>query len=206
MSLYGALQIGVAGLDANSTALSVTSSNIANVNTVGYKASDDARSRPSWPRPSAAAAPPAGVDRRTRPGRHHPGPASPPHSRRPIWRSPATASSSSARRRRDRRRDQSLLYTRAGNFTPDATGNLRNAAGFYLMGWPLDCDGNVPTEPQRHDDDQHQRACPARHRPPSTLTIAGQSAGQHRGDGGLCGRRHGGGHGDAGLPAHHQRL
>ena len=39
MSLYGALQIGVAGLDAFSTALSTTSSNIANVNTVGYKAS-----------------------------------------------------------------------------------------------------------------------------------------------------------------------
>src|ERR1700749_2476472 len=37
MSLYGALNIGVAGLAANSQALSVTSSNIANVNTVGYK-------------------------------------------------------------------------------------------------------------------------------------------------------------------------
>ncbi len=37
MSLYGALNIGVAGLDANSAALSATSSNIANVNTVGYK-------------------------------------------------------------------------------------------------------------------------------------------------------------------------
>ena len=37
MSLYGALTIGVAGLTANSIALSATSSNIANVNTVGYK-------------------------------------------------------------------------------------------------------------------------------------------------------------------------
>ena len=39
MSLYGALFTGVAGLNANSRALSVTSTNIANVNTVGYKAS-----------------------------------------------------------------------------------------------------------------------------------------------------------------------
>src|SRR3954465_4382010 len=39
MSLYGALLTGVSGLDANSRALSITSSNIANVNTVGYKAS-----------------------------------------------------------------------------------------------------------------------------------------------------------------------
>src|SRR6201995_4927508 len=37
MSLYGALNIGVAGLAANAQALSATSSNIANVNTVGYK-------------------------------------------------------------------------------------------------------------------------------------------------------------------------
>ena len=40
MSLFGALQTGVAGLDAQSAALSVTSSNIANVNTVGYKDSE----------------------------------------------------------------------------------------------------------------------------------------------------------------------
>ena len=39
MSLYGALLTGVSGLDANSRALAITSSNIANVNTVGYKAS-----------------------------------------------------------------------------------------------------------------------------------------------------------------------
>ena len=37
MSLYGALNIGVAGLAANAQALSATSANIANVNTVGYK-------------------------------------------------------------------------------------------------------------------------------------------------------------------------
>src|ERR1700757_4925696 len=37
MSLYGALNIGVAGLAANAIALSATSSNIANVYTVGYK-------------------------------------------------------------------------------------------------------------------------------------------------------------------------
>ena len=34
----------------------------------------------------------------------------------------------------------------AGNFTPDATGRLRNAANLYLMGWPLDSAGNVPTD------------------------------------------------------------
>src|SRR3954470_5783881 len=42
MSLYGALLTGVSGLDANSRALGITSSNIANVNTVGFKASSAA--------------------------------------------------------------------------------------------------------------------------------------------------------------------
>ena len=46
MSLYGALNIGVAGLAANSAALCATSSNIANVNTVGYKDADRQLSRP----------------------------------------------------------------------------------------------------------------------------------------------------------------
>src|SRR4029077_12620384 len=42
MSLYDALMIGVSGLNANSRAMSVFSSNIANVNTVGYKSSQSA--------------------------------------------------------------------------------------------------------------------------------------------------------------------
>ncbi|MFN9542775.1 MAG: flagellar basal body protein, partial [Alphaproteobacteria bacterium] len=37
MSLYGALYTGVAGLSANGRAMATTSTNIANVNTVGYK-------------------------------------------------------------------------------------------------------------------------------------------------------------------------
>src|SRR5580692_5477110 len=40
MSLNSAMQAGVSGLVANSTALSVISNNIANVNTVGYKQSE----------------------------------------------------------------------------------------------------------------------------------------------------------------------
>ena len=42
MSLYGALLSGVAGLSAQSEALSVSSANIANVDTAGYKASQTA--------------------------------------------------------------------------------------------------------------------------------------------------------------------
>jgi flagellar hook protein FlgE len=36
------------------------------------------------------------------------------------------------------------LYTRAGSFSEDKNGILRNTGGFYLYGWPLDQDGNIP--------------------------------------------------------------
>ena len=39
MSLYDAFMIGVSGLNASGLAMSIFSSNIANVNTVGYKGS-----------------------------------------------------------------------------------------------------------------------------------------------------------------------
>jgi flagellar hook protein FlgE len=37
------------------------------------------------------------------------------------------------------------MYTRAGSFVPDEDGNLRNAAGYYLQGWPIDSSGNIPS-------------------------------------------------------------
>lgn len=38
-------------------------------------------------------------------------------------------------------------YTRAGQFTPDADGYLQNAAGYYLLGWPVDSSGAVNANP-----------------------------------------------------------
>ncbi len=37
-----------------------------------------------------------------------------------------------------------IFYTRDGDFTPDADGNLKNSAGYYLMGWKLDDNGLIP--------------------------------------------------------------
>src|SRR4029079_8673272 len=34
-----------------------------------------------------------------------------------------------------------------GNFIKDADGFLRNAAGYYLQGWALDANGNIPSNP-----------------------------------------------------------
>ncbi|NWG91066.1 MAG: flagellar hook basal-body protein [Parvularculaceae bacterium] len=36
-----------------------------------------------------------------------------------------------------------LLFTRAGDFTPDALGNLKNAAGYYLQGAAVGTDGRA---------------------------------------------------------------
>jgi flagellar hook protein FlgE len=38
------------------------------------------------------------------------------------------------------------LYTRAGSFQADSSGNLVNTGGYYLQGWPLDETGNLPTD------------------------------------------------------------
>jgi flagellar hook protein FlgE len=37
-------------------------------------------------------------------------------------------------------------YTRAGSFTPDEAGYLKNSAGLYLLGWQLESDGSVPSD------------------------------------------------------------
>src|ERR1700690_930699 len=139
MSLYGALQIGVAGLDAFSAALSTTSSNIANVNTVGYKASDSAFSTLLASSDGTQSGVIANQAQRVTSQGPINGTQSPTDLAMQgngffvVNSNPSGGA-------------QSLLFTRAGNFTPDATGRLRNAANLYLMGWPLDSAGNVPTD------------------------------------------------------------
>src|SRR5690606_19857488 len=39
------------------------------------------------------------------------------------------------------------LFTRAGAFRVDNLGYLKNTAGLYLQGWPVDAEGNITTDP-----------------------------------------------------------
>ena len=140
MSLYGALNIGVAGLSANSIALSATSSNIANVNTVGYK--DETSNFETFlnssglaGNASAGVAAVIGQDVTTQ--------GLPTQTSSPTDLSISgngffvvTTNSNGT---------GTQEYTRAGSFTPDAAGNLKNAAGLYLQGYALDSSGNIPT-------------------------------------------------------------
>lgn len=145
MSLYGAMNIGVAGLAANSAALSVTSSNIANVNTVGYKNSTANFMTFLNAANGVGNNASAGVGMRASQNVTMQG--------LPVNTGSATdmsiagngffvvASNAST--------TATQAYTRAGNFTPDNEGNLVNAAGYYLLGYKLDAGGAVPTDTSR---------------------------------------------------------
>ncbi len=144
MSLNGALMIGVSGLDANSQALSIASSNIANVNTVGYKTSSANFSTLLASALGSGDVSNAGVMSSATQNITTQGTIATASSPTDLAISgngflvvsttPASAGSTN-----------SQYYTRAGDFTPDHNGNLVNSAGNYLMGWPLDSTGNVPT-------------------------------------------------------------
>jgi flagellar hook protein FlgE len=146
MSIYGAMMIGVSGLDANSRALSVASSNIANVNTIGYKASGNAFSTLLASAAGSGDVSDAGVVANQAQQVTVQGGITSTQSPTDLALSgngffvvSPTANAATGT-------SQSLLYTRAGDFTPDSSGNLQNASGFYLQGWPLAANGSVPTD------------------------------------------------------------
>jgi flagellar hook protein FlgE len=141
MSLYGALNIGVAGLSANSQALSATSSNIANVNTVGYK-DQTANFETFLNAPGLSGNASAGVASVISQDVTTQGLPTATSSPTDLSISGSgffvVASNPTATATQE--------YTRAGSFTPDANGDLVNSAGLYLMGYQLDSQGNVPTD------------------------------------------------------------
>lgn len=140
MSLYSALNAGVSGLSAQSSAMATVADNIINVNTVGYKAvradfttmvgNNEANSR------DYSAGGVQSVAKQT------------------ISQNGLLAAAS---RNSDLAIDGNgffivrdgagtgaqTVYTRTGNFAPDSNGNLLNTAGYYLQGWPIGANGQV---------------------------------------------------------------
>lgn len=146
MSLYGALITGVSGLTANSQALSIASSNIANVNTVGYKADNAQFSTLLASVSGTGDSADAGVQAITRQNFTSQGLLTTTGSATDLGIS-GNGFFAVSQSTVNAAAPTSMQFTRAGNFTPDATGNLKNAAGLYLLGWPLDQLGNPPTNP-----------------------------------------------------------
>ncbi|MAU40191.1 MAG: flagellar biosynthesis protein FlgE [Kordiimonas sp.] len=143
MSLYASLYSGVSGLTAYSSSLGTISDNIANVNTVGYKETRSQFSTLVTESKSTTSYSPGGVQ-------------SLPQSlisRQGLLQSSASATDLSidgsgffvvGETPDEVFANSSISFTRAGSFTPDDEGYLKNTAGLYLLGFPIDENGNIP--------------------------------------------------------------
>ena len=142
MSIFGAMQSGISGLAAQSTAMGAISDNISNVNTIGYKNNSVAFSTLVTKQTSSTHYSPGGVQ---------------PVSKQGISAQGLLASSSSStalaisgngffvvNSAANPGEGDVWAYTRAGDFDIDNNGYLKNTSGFYLQGWSLlPWDGNA---------------------------------------------------------------
>lgn len=140
MSLSSALNTGAAGLKAGSSAVAGVADNIANMNTVGYKAISTEFNTLVVP----------GL-----PGSGHVAGGVTARARSLVSRQGALEASGVATNigidgagffvvRDGAPGAGQVAFTRAGNFAPDPQGFLRNSGGFYLQGWRLDSQGLPP--------------------------------------------------------------
>ncbi|MFK0161217.1 flagellar hook protein FlgE [Rhizobium sp. NPDC090279] len=127
MSIFGSMKTAVSGMNAQANKLSTVSDNIANVNTTGYKSASTSFS--SLILPSGG-------------GNYNSGSVETNVSYSVTQQGDAISTNSGT----DlsirgagffvvQAADGSTVLTRAGDFTPDANGNLVNSAGYTLMGY-----------------------------------------------------------------------
>ena len=146
MSINSALLAGVSGLTANSAALAAISQNIANVNTVGYKRTTGEFSTVMNSRTQGSGYSAGGVMATAR------------HFTSQDGRLQRTTSNTDlgiagqgffvvTERAENLQVTDTRMFTRAGAFSLDNLGYLRNTAGLYLQGWPVDSDGNTAPDP-----------------------------------------------------------
>jgi flagellar hook protein FlgE len=144
MSLNSAMTAGSSGLQAEAAALSAISNDIANVNTVGYKGSDVDFESLVTSLSSSGAPSAGGVTTATQQFVSQQGSTTQTSSSTDlaitgqglfVTSTQPTAVGGNAQ----------AEFTRAGSFTPDANGFLKNTAGLYLLGWPANSQGQVNT-------------------------------------------------------------
>ena len=146
MSINSALLAGVSGLTANSAALAAISQNIANVNTIGYKrtASEFSTVVNSQTRNTGYSA--GGVVANARTYVSQAGQLQRTTESTDLGISGqgffVTTQKPEGLDPTDAR-----LFTRAGAFRVDEFGYLKNTAGLYLQGWPIDSNGVINTDP-----------------------------------------------------------
>lgn len=135
MSIFGAMQSGISGLAAQSSAMGSISDNIANVNTVGYKGNNVAFQTLVTKQTSTNSYSPGGVQPVSKQGIDVQGLLSATSS------STAVAVSGNGffvvNQAANPGEGDLWAYTRAGDFGVDQNGYLKNTGGFYAQGWPL---------------------------------------------------------------------
>lgn len=139
MSISHAMQAGVSGLKANATAAATVSSNIANANTDGYRRSFAQMVTTSASSPIRT--PPGGVR-----AVQHSDVAIEGQVRMTDAAGDLAVQGQGffvVSNSPDNPAPTDFFFTRAGSFRPDAEGNLRNAAGYYLAGFPAAADGAI---------------------------------------------------------------
>lgn len=140
MSVFGSLFTAVSGLEAQSSSIAMISNNIANVNTTGYKRTDAKFSSLVTSSGRSTAYSPGSVRSIQSAQVTEQGILQQTSSETDI----AISGNGFFVVNSDDRGANEPLYTRAGSFSEDSSGVLINASGFYLMGWLLDQDGNLP--------------------------------------------------------------
>ena len=144
MSINSALLAGVTGLVSNSSSLAAISDNIANANTIGYKkVGVDFSSLVNTGSASAYAA--GGVSTSTHSFVTQQGTLQASSNPTDLGISGegffVTTPKAAGLTSQDPR-----FFTRAGSFTIDQNGYLKNSAGLFLQGWAADQQGNVTTD------------------------------------------------------------
>ncbi len=146
MSINSAMLAGASGMRANSSALAAISDNISNVNTVGYKRlrNDFTALLNSQNRQTTYNA--GGVLSTSAPLMSEQGST--------IASSVATHLAVNGNgffvvrgRSDDATSRDPYFYSRAGQFTADSDGFLKNTAGYFLQGWPVNAVGAVTANP-----------------------------------------------------------
>lgn len=137
---FASLFAGVAALNAQDQSMSAISNNISNVNTVGYKRnSADFYSLVTGSGGSGLYSP-GGVAVKINSSQNEQGVLQQTGNGTDV----AISGGGYFVTRRDADPLADVLYTRAGAFREDSSGNLRNTAGFVAYGWPVDASGNIP--------------------------------------------------------------
>ena len=147
MSINSAMQAGVSGLSANSAALAAISQNIANVNTIGYKRTQgEFQTLVNSQSKGAGGYAAGGVIASARHFISQEG-----QLQRTTENTDLAIDGQgffvTTEKAEGVGATDSRLFTRAGAFRIDDLGYLKNSAGLYLQGWPVDSNGDIATDP-----------------------------------------------------------